>query len=344
MSKFRLGKAGFTLLEILVVLMIMGFLLAMITPRLVGVFQDSEDTLCDSNIKRNKEYVQYFELTYNKLPDKMINPVNHGATIGWAGPAEENLTQDGSETFTTAILERLTLGKHILNQAEADELKGMGINQVVCWNSDGDAGKTDIFGGAIDSINDPYDSTADLGRHFEVVNVAEDVMVVMIGGGAADSTADVVNSVYIPGETYPHTLAVGDQIADPEWMYRIVLGIGPDCELLTKKMAASYGTCPSYERAASNETSWGYYCLVVPRLEATCDRLGAAALTSIDVEQAVGGESESNPQVRTVAINEPTASSGGSFGHDPYPRAEFDIFCPEGHRYPEVVEKWEIIK
>ncbi len=46
------GQQGFTLLEILVVLTIMGFLIAMVAPRLAGISSSAVDTVCDSNQNR----------------------------------------------------------------------------------------------------------------------------------------------------------------------------------------------------------------------------------------------------------------------------------------------------
>ncbi|MCK5228851.1 MAG: prepilin-type N-terminal cleavage/methylation domain-containing protein, partial [Desulfobulbaceae bacterium] len=50
-KKMRNNK-GFTLLEILVVLTIMGFLIAMVGPKLAGMSDGAVDTVCDSNQNR----------------------------------------------------------------------------------------------------------------------------------------------------------------------------------------------------------------------------------------------------------------------------------------------------
>ncbi len=47
------NQKGFTLLEILVVLTIMGFLIAMVAPRLAGISGDAVDTVCDTNQNQN---------------------------------------------------------------------------------------------------------------------------------------------------------------------------------------------------------------------------------------------------------------------------------------------------
>ena len=44
----RLVKGGFTLIEILVVLVIMGFLVAMVAPKLANITDGAIDTTCES--------------------------------------------------------------------------------------------------------------------------------------------------------------------------------------------------------------------------------------------------------------------------------------------------------
>ncbi len=67
------NNKGFTLLEMLVVIMIMGFLLAMIAPRFSGIFSDSEETVSSSNIRNTRQALAGFEMTYHKLPNNLIN-------------------------------------------------------------------------------------------------------------------------------------------------------------------------------------------------------------------------------------------------------------------------------
>ena len=315
------NQKGFTLLEMLVVIMIMGFLLAMIAPRFAGIFGDSEDTICDSNIKITRQFLAGFEMSMNKLPNDLVNIVNQKSDEGYYGPCEEDPMSEGLETFTTAILERLVLAKHLLTSAEAAELGGLGIHTVLNWNNEGDTGatKTDIF-----AVAAAADGNG-LKPFMERVGVATDMQVLMIGGG---NQATDWNEVYQPTNGV-HTMVVGSQAGDFTWFNRIVLGVGPDCELVTSGYAQAAGICPSYERGASDNTAWGYYCMVLPRLGSTIDDFTSGALLEVTVFDA-GDEAPANPQEMTINVAEPGD------------RAGFDVFCPEGHRWPEATDVWQI--
>ncbi|MBW1677994.1 MAG: type II secretion system protein [Deltaproteobacteria bacterium] len=320
------NNKGFTLLEMLVVIMIMGFLLAMIAPRFAGIFGDSEDTVCDTNIKTTRQYLAGFEMANNKLPDDLINIVNQKSDGTYYGPCEEDPMADGLETFTTAILERLVLAKHVLTSDEAIELGGLGIHTVLNWNNEGDtgSGKMDIF-----NVATPSDGTG-LEPFMAKTNVAGGMQVLMIGGGNQDGTPTDWHDVYQPGETYPYDIQVeGAQAGDFTWFNRIILGVGPDCELVTTGYAQAAGICPSYERGASDNTAWGYYCMVLPRLASTIEQIPAGKMATVTVVDA-GEEAPANPQEMEIDLVEPGD------------RAGFDVFCPEGHRWPEVTDVWQI--
>jgi len=332
------NNKGFTLLEMLVVIMIMGFLLAMIAPRFAGIFGDSEDTVCDTNIKTTRQYMAGFEMANNKLPNDLINIVNvDSATGDYYGPCEEDPMADGLETFTTAILDRIVLAKHVLSSNEAKELAGtLGIKTLLNYNNEGDAGKTDIFGKSI-----PGGLASSMQQVAVNTTVNPGLAVMMIGGGNQDGTATTAAAwykAYKPSkglfDSNPYdTDAVYAEAADFRWFNRIVVGVGPDCELVTSGYAQAHGICPSYERAASENTAWGYYCVVLPRLAATAAPApDNDAVTALIVEDA-SEEGPANPQRITVDVLAP---------YDKI--AEFDVFCPEGHRWPEIAEMWKIVE
>ena len=318
------NQKGFTLLEMLVVIMIMGFLLAMIAPRFAGIFGDSEDTICDSNIKITRQFLAGFEMSMNKLPNDLVNIVNRADAGAYAGPAEEDPMTDGLETFTTAILDRLVLAKHVLTSDEAAELGGLGIHTVLNWNNEGDADHTDIFGGTVCAASAMESFMAQ-------TDVEGGMQVLMIGGG--NTTSGNWYDVYQPSDEtgYPTDMdVVGAQAGDFTWFNRIVLGVGPDCELVTSGYAQAAGICPSYERGASDNTAWGYYCMVVPRLENTVSQINTTGdMIEVTVVDA-GEEAPTNPQQMTIDLVE-----AGD-------RAGFDVFSPEGHRWPEATDVWEI--
>lgn len=66
------SQKGFTLLEILVVLTIMGFLIAMVAPRLAGISGSAVDTVCDTNQNRMVTYMSSFFEKTNRYPNKLF--------------------------------------------------------------------------------------------------------------------------------------------------------------------------------------------------------------------------------------------------------------------------------
>ena len=80
-----LKKSGFTLLEILVVLTIMGFLIAMVAPRLAGISSSASGTVCDTSKNRTKTYMSAFYEKFDRYPNKITNLVmTDGATLAAA--------------------------------------------------------------------------------------------------------------------------------------------------------------------------------------------------------------------------------------------------------------------
>ena len=100
------NEKGFTLLEILVVLTIMGFLIAMVAPRLAGISGGAVDTVCDSNQNRMITYMSsYFEQT-NRFPNKLTNLVNEDTATApnYFIPEISNQDpDDGAETFAKEL-------------------------------------------------------------------------------------------------------------------------------------------------------------------------------------------------------------------------------------------------
>lgn len=332
MSKMLRNNKGFTMLEMLVVLMVMGFLLAMIAPRLLGVFQDAEDTICDTNIKDNKKYIAAFEMQYSKLPDTMMVPGYLDNADTWYGPTEEDVAVEGNEVFTSAILERIRLMPHVLNADEIDEIvNDLGIREVVVLNNPDDiqavaVAKTDMFGVALPTTGTTEDS------QFRVVDLTGDPTAAPLVGmqwpmiGAGNSGGWAADAAWDIAATNDGT------IADPRWVYRLILGVGPDCELLHRMIAAE-GQCPSFERAAADDTMWGWYVVVLPRLENTVASLVANPGMIKEVTCAAEDITDDTAQRKVFDL---------SYVDEEYKRAAFDVFCPEGHRYPEVVEFWQV--
>lgn len=130
------NSEGFTLLEILVVLTIMGFLIAMVAPRLAGISGDAVDTVCDSNQSRMISMMSsYFEKT-NRYPDKLTNLVDETAAGDYQLPAiSDDDPENGPETIASEFNDRNHFLIHYLTEGEVRELKQMGIVNVFNLNA-----------------------------------------------------------------------------------------------------------------------------------------------------------------------------------------------------------------
>ena len=75
LQSLRVSSGGFTLLELVVVLAIMGFLVAMIAPRLAGVVSGAQRGADDTNIGRLLQATSQFQERTGRLPAEMTNLV-----------------------------------------------------------------------------------------------------------------------------------------------------------------------------------------------------------------------------------------------------------------------------
>ena len=315
------SQKGFTLLEILVVLTIMGFLIAMVAPRLAGIGNSAVDTICDTNQNRMVTYLStYFQQTDGSLPNNLTNlVVEDGSPANYFKPEVQVGEDEGalSEEFDA----RNHFVLHYLNAAEVAELADLGIDQVFNLN--------DYTGDG---------STVTTKQSFmESVGVAIDVPVLMVGIG--DETA---------GATDGWTTDITGERAwgEPRWFGRIILGMGSECDLVTSGIISNAAHCPG---GTQNEfATYNDYNLVVPRLQSTGDRIAGAAIANLTTPAAMVA----------LAYDAPDLPDGGgaytiATNDEGYKKRIFDLTkgqegweyetqCPEGHMYPEENDFWAI--
>ncbi len=339
------SQKGFTLLEILVVLTIMGFLIAMVAPRLAGISGSAVDTVCDSNQNRMVTYMSsYYEQT-NRFPSKLTNLV---ITDQAAGPLDQNTVyqipavsnqdpDDGAEVLSNELYSRNHFHIHYLDADEADELKNMGIVKLFNLN--------DYSGMYLpDGTPKNLAELALLDNDVDMVLVAAErasmepvtpelsatlrVGVAMVGCGktAADAWVATNNTERGWGE--------------PANFGRIVLGMGTECGLITSGVISNAAHCPGGIQNADNVT-YNDYILLLPRLEATSARM-IDALDPITAAGLIPGAEN----LGCIAYDdEPTAAYDYVANADNYRARGFDIteaqegwqfatMCPEGHMYP----------
>ncbi len=337
------GEKGFTLLEILVVLTIMGFLIAMVAPRLAGISGDAVDTVCDTNQNRMVTYMSsYFEKT-SRFPNKLTNLVEETAADTYQVPAVSDGDPDnGAETLAAEFNDRNHFHIHYLSENEAAELKSMGIVTVFNLNAydayleDGSAIKTDY---ANTSNDVSLAASVTKAPSMEKVTVADGLGVAMVAGGISSAGGNfVINSA---SANNPTERGWGE----PDWFGRIVLGMGPESALVTDGLIGNAAHCPGGLQNEDNVT-YNDYNLVLPRLEATAhlmqDATVGAAFNALD-----GDSSEDGVQVFAVSYDDAPSANYDyvanadnlrlrSFTIDAaQERWQYATQCPEGHMYPE---------
>ena len=304
-DRLKMRQKGFTLLELLIVLVIMGFLLAMVVPRLAKIGSKAVETIGETNIRDIRRYVISFQQQYNRLPDKLISLVNSTKGVGYQLPEIDDLdTENGPETISWDFDERNKLCLHILNYEEATELIKMGIRRVAILN-DHKGSKTQDF------------AAGSIGRPMNLVEVKEGLGVVMIGAGANSTT----------GALDVSRIRVNERFCNPEWIYRIILGIGPDSELVTKGIIQDAALSPGGIQASDFYT-YNYYNVVLPRLKATTDRLRTGNPSVITVQDASDPDYGKEKEIDIAQAQEPW---------------EIDVVSPQGQRWStEEIDMWRI--
>jgi prepilin-type N-terminal cleavage/methylation domain-containing protein len=334
-------QQGFTLLEILVVLTIMGFLIAMVAPRLAGISGDAVDTVCDSNQNRMITYMSSFFEKTNRFPTKLTNLVEETAAGAYQIPAVSDDDPDnGAETLASEFFARNHFVIHYLNENEAAELKNMGIVKVLNLNA------YDAYVEDGSAIKSGYDETAATGPNdvdlqasvtkaptMEEADVAEGLAVAMVGAGSANITDAPAAVAGLTERGW----------GEPDWFGRIVLGMGPECSLVTSGIVANAAHCPGGIQNADNVT-YNDYNLVIPRLPATATRM--ATVTNVTDYEAA---STDTIELAAVAYDdEPGATYDfADTANDDHLRTrvftineaqeswQYATQCPEGHMYPE---------
>lgn len=337
------NSEGFTLLEILVVLTIMGFLIAMVAPRLAGISGDAVDTVCDSNQNRMISMMSSFYEKTSRYPSKLTNLVDETADGVYQLPAiSDNDPDNGPETIASEFNDRNHFRVHYLDADEVAELKNLGIVNVFNLNS------YDAYNEDGTAIKDGYDNTAGVNNDLalagnvtkapkmEAVTLDVDVAthpiaVMMVGGG------------YITAAATDFTIETGERgWGEGDFFGRIVLGFGPENALVTSGLVSNAAHCPGGIQNADNVT-YNDYNLVLPRLAATVDKYGTA-VTAIDSDAtttgvqvaAVGYDEDTEP---AAAYDYTDGANADNLKTRTYDLGAMESFqyatmCPEGHKFP----------
>jgi prepilin-type N-terminal cleavage/methylation domain-containing protein len=328
LRKRAAGNAqGFTLLEILVVLTIMGFLIAMVAPRLASVGGDAVDTVCDTNQNRMITYTATYLQQKNRLPSGLTNLISKEASDATIAQTDVAEVSDGDPSNGKGVLAnefglRNNLKKHVLNSGEAGELQGLGIDKVY-------------------NLNDPENHDVDA-PFMQEADIAAGLVVAMVGMGAESTTATIQRTATIDIEG-ADTAIYEHGMGEAEKLGRIVFGLGPECDLITDGVISNAAHCPGGLQNDDNCT-YNDYNIVVPRLSSSVSRLatdlfGSKGISTTAVAYMDGDldtdsnynlvTNTSNLMIRTVTL--PAQEIW-----------EYATQCPEGHVYPESYDHWAI--
>lgn len=237
--------SGFTLLELLAVLTIMGFLLAMVAPRLAGISAQGLYTVTQTNMDRLVDLITADLQKSGKYPTGMINIVSvDGGTGVFHKPMISDQDPDtGYEVLSHNMDQRHRFFLHYLSPAEAAELRALGVVHVYNYNS-------------------PFDrNVVPASPSMEPVDAG--VAVLMTAGGDSDNDGVIEAS---------ETDQTERDRSHPDEMFRLVFGLGPETSLIQRGLIHGASTCPESGLAPINY-EWKWYSLLLPRLKATQDRL-----------------------------------------------------------------------
>lgn len=336
----KVMRGGFTLIEILVVLVIMGFLVALVAPKLSGIVDSAVDTNCDTNQERLRKVLNTFVQQNNALPGGLTNMVvvNTDATRAIIPSENDGNKANGAETLSDEFTERYKPQVHYLDAAEADELIGMGQNAVFNLKRTSEATltapveantveenfRTPIAAGlpvmmAGFGIDDTGTAQWATGQELTVTGsaVTETAAGVAINAGTLSTDANA-DGTYVRMDEGRH---VG----------RIVFGVANTNELIHNGMLDESGTCPG-QLQNEDMFDWGNYTVLMPRLGATVDRLdgeiadGEANLHAI----ALSVDTGESPVGNTIAGRTPP---GGYPQFTAQELRDHTTSCPEGHTW-----------
>jgi hypothetical protein len=298
----------------------MGFLIAMVAPRLAGISGGAVDTVCDSNQNRMVTYMSSFFEKTNRFPNKLTNIVEINAAREYQIPAiSDDDPDNGPETLASEFNDRNRFGINILSSDEAKALKAMGIVKVFNLNSYPDH-NTDDYTEVPEGDRSPF---------MDPVDVEEGVGVAMVGLSCDAAGAFALTSTKERGW------------GEPDWFGRMVLGMGPESSLITSGIISNAAHCPGGIQNTDNCT-YNDYNLVLPRLQATVDKFdGDTVIAGIDSDTTKDGI-----QITAVAYDDEPADDYDVNANDDKLRVrtftieaqetwQFATQCPEGHMYPE---------
>lgn len=307
LRKLLKGSGGFTLLELIVVITLMGFLIAILAPRLANMTDAGVDMQCDSNKQRLSEIVSTFITQNNRLPDGLLTLAIKDTDGEWTISSDDGNPKNGPEFLSREMAENNNLG--VLDLSTGDDaaaiiadLVDMGISEVYYYQQ---TDSNDPDGKWV--LKEPVSLVSDSGP----VTTA-DVGLAIVGAATSDTSPAY-------DATFAYGTAAKRAYSHPGLIGRILLGVHPECELVENGMIANAGVYADAQRK-TEYYKYAYYTIIMPRLEAqAADLEGAKVEAFFDAND--DGEKTTGERIITI---------------DEWPAEEiwdYYIMCPEGHKF-----------
>ncbi|MGO0122388.1 type II secretion system protein [Desulfothermobacter acidiphilus] len=272
------GQGGFTLIELLIVIAIMGFLVAMIAPRLAKVAGNASDVVCDNNQARLRQVLAAYTEGHGTLPDRLTSLVCHDDTgvavdpttqydfateLGTGWYIDDNNKGTGQEVLSKDFYAMTKMGLVKLSPDEAKELQQLGVNTIFYLNVNQDVKAMDYVSNEIKKFN------ANIPKHGAGKN--DYMAVTPVSAGVEVLAAGYKND----GTTAALTIQPNQKIGHPDWVGRILLGVGPESDLVKEGLIQQAGMCPNGIKR-SDHFLYNNYNIVVPRLASTATAMVTA--------------------------------------------------------------------
>ncbi|ACV63452.1 hypothetical protein Dtox_2670 [Desulfofarcimen acetoxidans DSM 771] len=292
-KKLLRDNGGFSLVELVVVIAIMGFLVAMIAPRILGLTDQAKATSADANAQKLESVITTHMSHAGRLLDGLTNLAQYSGTAYSALPTELN----GQTVLSPDFVKNNNLVSYQLNAKEVAELKNMGIEYV--YNL--------------------IDTSSTAAR----VAVGTNTRVLMVGAGSTT-------------EKFDHNAGIeaGSVFNNPEYMYRIVMGIGPECEYAKVKSIDKAPVAPDVLDEDGDECVFKNYCILLPRLVSTVARINNVKPTnSITFTEVNADGTDGKPMTLDFTMPSQLGAYGTGTGlPSPYNLQQLALISPNGSK------------
>ena len=294
LRKLLKGTGGFTLLELIVVITLMGFLIAILAPRLANMTDVAVDMQCDNNKQRLTEIVSTFITMNNRLPDGLVSLAVKDTTDAWTISSDDGNPANGPEFLSREMADNNNLGVLTVTEADTDLVEAlidMGISKIYYYK---DMGGTDPDAKWV--LQDPIDLTA---ATFEV-----GLAVVGYDGEFAAGAPALAD-----GAKYSNAGLIG----------RILLGVHSECELVENGMISNAGVYADAQRK-TEYYKYGYYTIIMPRFEDQATALDGITVNAF-LDTNDNDTKDTGERVFTLA------------DWDAEEIWDYYVMCPEGHKF-----------